>query len=134
MYNGTTWTAFANLVTTAVTPAPSCTTDNNGGVVCSIFTIKGATLVDRFVAATSKWEGFLNIGGIAGGEPDLRLLELGRQRGLLRGSLYLRGSMEAGSTAKPGALPTGRSTEVSAVVLTTTPAVPATSLTNWSAV
>ena len=69
VYNGTTWSAFANLVTTAVS-APSCTTDNNGGVVCSIYTVKNATLVNRFVAATSKWEGFVNIGGIAGGEPD----------------------------------------------------------------
>jgi hypothetical protein len=69
VYNGTTWTAFANLVTTAVS-APSCTTDNNGGVICAIYTVKGFTLVNRFVAATSKWQGFINIGGTAGGEPD----------------------------------------------------------------
>jgi hypothetical protein len=37
-------------------------------VVCSIFTTGGATLVNRF--ASGKWTGFLNIGGIAGGEPD----------------------------------------------------------------
>jgi hypothetical protein len=66
-YSGTTWSAFANVITTAVS-APSCTTDNNSGVVCSIYTTGGATLVNRFAAG--KWEGFLNVGGIAGGEPD----------------------------------------------------------------
>lgn len=69
VYNGTTWSAFAALVTTTVS-APSCTTDNNGGVICAVYTIKGATLVNRFVAATNKWQGFLNVGGIAGGAPD----------------------------------------------------------------
>lgn len=69
MYNGATWTAFAGLATTAVS-APSCTSDNNGGVVCAVFTTTGATLVNRYVASTGKWQGFLNRGGIAGGEPD----------------------------------------------------------------
>jgi hypothetical protein len=48
--------------------APSCTTDNNNGVICAVFTTGSTTLVNRFTAGA--WEGFLNIGGIAGGEPD----------------------------------------------------------------
>jgi hypothetical protein len=67
LYNGTAWSAFANLTTTAFS-APSCTTDNNGGVICAVFTTEYATLVNRFTAGS--WEGFLNIGGIAAGEPD----------------------------------------------------------------
>ena len=67
VFNGTTWSAFANLATSTVS-APSCTTDNNNGVVCAIFTTGGGTLVNRFAA--NKWQGFLKVGGIAGGEPD----------------------------------------------------------------
>jgi hypothetical protein len=41
-------------------------------VICSIFTLKGATLVNRFAAGV--WKGFLNVGGIAGAEPDCTAL------------------------------------------------------------
>ena len=67
LYNGTSWSAFANL-TTSTASAPSCTTDNNNGVICAVFTTGYATLVNRYAAGA--WEGFLNLGGIAGGEPD----------------------------------------------------------------
>ncbi|MFY9905820.1 MAG: hypothetical protein WAK62_11780, partial [Terriglobales bacterium] len=67
LYNGSTWSAFANL-TTAAYSAPSCTTDNNSGVICAVYTTGYATVVNRFTAGA--WEGFLNIGGIAAGEPD----------------------------------------------------------------
>jgi hypothetical protein len=48
--------------------APSCATDHNGGVICAIFTTGSTTLVNRFTSGA--WLGFLNIGGIAGGQPD----------------------------------------------------------------
>jgi hypothetical protein len=56
-----------NLATIAISH-PSCTTDNNGGVICSLYTKAGATLANRY--ANGAWEGFLNLTGIAGGEPD----------------------------------------------------------------
>jgi hypothetical protein len=74
LYNGTSWSAFANLTTSAVS-APGCTTDNNAGVICSVFTTASATLVNRF--AGGKWQKFLNIGGIAGGQPDCASLDSG---------------------------------------------------------
>jgi hypothetical protein len=37
-------------------------------VICAVFTTGSATLVNRFSAGA--WAGFLNIGGLAGGEPD----------------------------------------------------------------
>lgn len=72
LYNGTSWSAFANLNTKAFS-APSCTTDNNAGVVCAVYTNGYVTLVDRFAAG--KWEGFLSLGGIAGGTPDCTSLD-----------------------------------------------------------
>lgn len=66
LYNGTTWSAIANLSTTTISQ-PSCTTDNNGGVICAVFTSGSATEVNRY---NGSWEGFLNLGGIAGGEPN----------------------------------------------------------------
>jgi len=58
---------MANLVTTAISQ-PGCTTDNNSGVVCAVYTKAGNTEVNRYV--NGAWEGFLNVGGIAGGAPD----------------------------------------------------------------
>jgi len=72
LYNGTTWGAFANLTTSTVS-APSCTTDNNSGVICAVYTTGFTTLVNRFSGGA--WQGFLNIGGTAGGEPDCTFWE-----------------------------------------------------------
>jgi hypothetical protein len=69
LHNGTTWSKFANLATSTVS-APSCTSDHNGGVICVVFTSAEATLVNRFSFSSGSWEGFLNLGGIAGGNPD----------------------------------------------------------------
>jgi hypothetical protein len=74
LYDGTTWSPFLNIVTSA-TSAPSCTTDNNNAVICAIFTTQGATLANRFVAGA--WSGFLNIGGVSGGKPDCVSLNSG---------------------------------------------------------
>jgi hypothetical protein len=74
LYNGTAWSAFAKLATSA-TSAPSCTTDNNSGVICMVFTTGYATLVNRYAAGS--WEGFLNITGVAGGEPDCTSMNSG---------------------------------------------------------
>jgi hypothetical protein len=74
LYNGTKWSAFVNLKTSAVS-APNCTTDNAGSVICSVYTTASATLVNRFTG--SAWSGFLNIGGLAGGEPDCASLNSG---------------------------------------------------------
>jgi hypothetical protein len=69
LYNGSSWSKFASLgVSTSAFSAPSCTTDNNSGVICAVFTTGYATLVNRF--ASGAWEGFLNIGGITAGNPD----------------------------------------------------------------
>ena len=73
VYNGTTWSAFENLTTWAIS-APNCATDNNGGVVCMVFTIGSATEVNRYVAGA--WEGFFNLGGVAGFEPDCTSMNL----------------------------------------------------------
>jgi hypothetical protein len=67
LYSGGKWSAFANLSTTAVS-APNCTSDHASGVICSVISIGGVTLVNRF--AGGSWKGFLNIGGIAGGVPS----------------------------------------------------------------
>jgi hypothetical protein len=68
-YNGTSWGAFAAVPGTNVTDSnPSCTSDHADGVVCGVFTTAYNTLVNRF--ADGKWEGYLNIGGTAGGNPD----------------------------------------------------------------
>jgi hypothetical protein len=67
VYNGTFWSKFANLATSAVS-APGCATDNAGGVICAVFTTGDATLVNRF--AGGAWAGFLNLGGIGAGAPD----------------------------------------------------------------
>jgi hypothetical protein len=66
LYNGTSWSAFANLTTSAAS-APSCTSDDSSGVICAVFTTGYSTLVNRYAAGA--WAGFLNIGGNAGGEP-----------------------------------------------------------------
>jgi hypothetical protein len=69
LHNGTTWSKFANLATSTVS-APSCTSDHNGGVICAVFTSAEATVVNRFSFSSGSWEGFLNLGGIAGGNAD----------------------------------------------------------------
>jgi hypothetical protein len=67
LYSGGKWSAFASLSTTTIS-APNCTSDHNSGVICSVYTINGETLVNRF--AGGSWKGFINIGGLAGGAPD----------------------------------------------------------------
>lgn len=68
VYNGTSWSAFATVSTSAIS-APGCTTDNAGSVFCAIFTIGGTTLVNRYTAG-SGWDTFLNLGGLAAGDPN----------------------------------------------------------------
>ena len=65
IYNGTSWSAFKTVSTSAVS-APGCATDNAGGVVCAVVTVGGATLANRYSAGA--WEGFLNLGGLAAGD------------------------------------------------------------------
>ena len=77
VYNGTSWSAFANLSTVVTTSAPSCTTDNNSGVICAVYTTADATLANRYSAGS--WAGFLNLGGDAGGEPDCTSMNSGGQ-------------------------------------------------------
>ena len=71
-YNGTSWSNFANLTTSAVS-APSCTTDNNSGLrhIHNRVRHAGESFHQRRLG------GFLNIGGIAGGEPDCTSLNSG---------------------------------------------------------
>jgi hypothetical protein len=54
VYNGTFWSKFANLATSAVS-APGCATDNAGGVICAVFTTGDATLVNRFAGGGLGW-------------------------------------------------------------------------------
>ncbi len=67
LYNGSAFSAIKTLKAAAIS-APSCTTDNNNEIVCSLFTTTGVTLVTRFAAGV--FSPFLNVGGTAGGEPD----------------------------------------------------------------
>jgi hypothetical protein len=75
VYNGTSWSAFANLSTVVTTSAPSCTTDNNNGVICAVYTAAYATLVNRYSAGA--WASFLNLGGDTGGKPDCTSMNSG---------------------------------------------------------
>lgn len=67
LYNGTTWSAFENLTIGAVS-GPSCTTDNNGGIICEAYSTGYQSAVNRFTGGA--WEGFLNFGGTFSGEPN----------------------------------------------------------------
>jgi hypothetical protein len=74
LYNGTSWSVFANLATSAIS-SPSCSSDDNHGVICAFYTAGYATLVNRFTSGA--WEGFLSLGGVGHGKPECMSMDNG---------------------------------------------------------
>ena len=110
IYNGTSWSAFKTVATSAVS-APGCATDNVGGVICAFVTTNGATVANRYTAGA--WEGFLNLGGEAAGDPMCSSVDSGGKvacfaeaynSGMIYGAEFLGGTWTPSNWTAFGAL------------------------------
>lgn len=68
VFDGLAWSPFAT-VAASVLSRPSCTTDDNGGVVCVVINPGNGLSAIRYAAGA--WGAFASIGGIAGSD-DVR--------------------------------------------------------------